>query len=125
MKPRFLPGEIVRIAGSAGAEAVVEEVAGPNEDGTSWLVNVRLRDGEAGREPVVLDEADVEATGFAEDEAGERVPLGTDDGAGQAGDRLELRLFTGIADGIEAARVAERIEKELSDLVGGATVEIE
>src|SRR5262249_4434553 len=56
---------------------------------------------------------------------GEGVRRGSDDGAGQAGDRLEPRLFTGMADGIEAARVAERIEKELSDLVGGATVEIE
>ena len=40
-------------------------------------------------------------------------------------DLLELRLFTEITDGIEAARVAERIEQELVDLLGGATVTIE
>jgi hypothetical protein len=124
MKPRFRPGEIVRIAGPAGAEAVVEEVSGPNEAGTSWLVNVRLPDSEAGREPVVVDEADVEPTGLAENETGERVPLDRDS-PDEIGDRLELRLFTEITDGIEAARVAERIERELSDLVGGATVATE
>jgi hypothetical protein len=124
MKPRFRPGEIVRIAGPAGAEGVVEELAGPNDAGTSWLLNVRLGDGEDGREPLVLDEGEVEPTGLVENEVGERVPLGA--GAGQeAGDRLELRLFTEITDGIEAARVAEHIEEELGDLLGGATVTIE
>jgi hypothetical protein len=124
MKPRFRPGEIVRIAGPAGAEGIVEQVAGPNDAGTSWLLEVRLRDGEDGREPLVLDQEDVESTGLAENELGEQVPLGG--GAGdEPGDMLELRLFTEIADGIEAARTAERIEEELSDLLGGATVTIE
>jgi hypothetical protein len=124
MKPRFRSGEIVRLAGPAGAEGVVEEVAGPNDAGTSWLLNVRLRDGEDGREPLIVDEDDVEPTGLAENEIGEQVPLGADSGDA-SGDGLELRLFTEIADGIEAARVAERIEEELSDLLGGATVTIE
>jgi hypothetical protein len=123
MKPRFRPGEIVHIAGPAGAEGVVEEVAGPNDAGTGWLLNVRLRDGEEGREPLVLDEDDVEPTGLAENEVGERVPL--EAGGGEPGDMLELRLFTEIADGIEAARVAEQIEEELTELLGGATVTIE
>ena len=38
---------------------------------------------------------------------------------------LELRLFTEITDGIDAARVAEEIERELVELLGGATVSIE
>ena len=124
MKPRFRSGEIVRFAGSAGAEGVVEEVAGPNDAGTSWLLNVRLREGEDGREPLVVDEDDVEPTGLAENEIGEQVPVGADAGD-VPGDSLELRLFTEITDGIEAARIAERIEEELGDLLGGATVTIE
>jgi hypothetical protein len=125
VKPRFRPGEIVRIAGSTGGEAVIEEVAGPNEEGTSWLLNLRLRDDESG-EPVARDEVDVEPTGFAENDVGERVALGADDPVhGEPADRLELRLFTEITDGIEAARVAETIERELADLLGGATVVIE
>jgi hypothetical protein len=124
VKPRFRPREIVRIAGSAGGDAVIEEVAGPNEEGTSWLLNLRLRDDE-NAEPVVLDEADVEPTGLAENEVGERVPLDADDGDDEPRDMLELRLFTEVTDGIEAARVAERIEQELVDLLGSATVTIE
>ena len=124
MKPRFRSGEIVRIAGAAGAEGVVDEVAGPNDAGTSWLLNVRLRDGEDGREPLVVDEDDVEPTGLVENEIGEHVPLEADSGDAP-GDSLELRLFTEITDGIEAARVAEQVEEELSDLLGGATVTIE
>jgi hypothetical protein len=104
-------------------EAVVEEVAGPNEEGTSWLLNLRVRGG--GDEPVVVDEAEVEPTGLAENEVGERVPLGADDLDDEHADRLELRLFTELTDGIEAARVAETIERELTDLLGGATVTIE
>jgi hypothetical protein len=123
MKPRFRPGEIIRIAGPAGAEGVVEEVAGPNEAGTGWLLNIRLRDGEERHEPVVLDQDDVEATGLVQNEVGEPVPLDAEHG--EPADMLELRLFTEIADGIEAARVAERIEQELIDLLGGATVTIE
>jgi hypothetical protein len=121
MKPRYRPGEIVRVAGAAGIEALVEEVAGPNEDGTSWLLTLRVRGGD-GREPVVLDQDEVEPTGLMENEVGELVELA---GGEEAADRLELRLFTEIADGIEAARVAERIELELADLLGGATVAIE
>jgi hypothetical protein len=122
VKPRFRPGEIVRM-GESG-EAVVEEVAGPNEEGTSWLLNLRVPGG--GDEPVVVDEDEVEPTGLAENEVGERVPLGADDpGDDEPADRLELRLFTELTDGIEAARVAETIERELADLLGGATVTIE
>jgi len=123
MKPRFRTGEIVRVAGSADVEAVVEEIAGPNEAGTGWLLTVRIPDGGDAGEPVVLDEADVEATGLAENDVGERVPV--EDAGDEPSDRLELRLFTDLTDGIEAARVAEQIEQELADLLGGATVTIE
>jgi len=115
----------VRIGGSTGAEAVVEEVAGPNAAGTGWLLNVRLASAEASGEPVVLDEAEVEPTGLAQNEVGERVPSGAELEREDPGDMLELRLFTEITDGIEAARVAERIEQEIVDLLGGAGVSIE
>ena len=52
MKPRYRTREIVRIAGSAGAEAVVEEISGPNEAGTGWLLTVRLIGDEGARKPV-------------------------------------------------------------------------
>jgi hypothetical protein len=124
MRPRFRPGEIVRIAGTAAEEAVVEEIAGPNEDGTGWVLTLRLAGAGSPGEPVVLEESEVEPTGLAENDAGERVPLDAE-AAGEPCDRLELRLFTEIADGIEAARVAETIERELADLLGGATVSTE
>ena len=114
MKPRFRTGEIVRIAGPAGAEAVVEEIAGPNEDGTGWLLTVRLEGDEGGREPVVLDEARRRADGLRRTRwaSASRSRRASE----EPGDRLELRLFTEITDGIEAARVAERIEEEVADL---------
>jgi hypothetical protein len=125
MKPRFRPGEVVRIAGTPTDEAVVENVAGPNEEGTGWLLTLRLGSAGDAREPVVVGEGSVEPTGLTENDAGERVPLGAGPAAEDPGDRLELRLFTEITDGIDAARVAETIERELTDLLGGASVSTE
>jgi len=128
MRPRFREGEIVRVArapGSsvlqAGEEAVVDEIAGPNEEGTGWVLTLRA----PGRDSLLLDEGDLEPTGLEEDEQGERVPLGAGPSAEDLQDRLELRLFTEITDGIEAVRVAESIEHELSDLLGGVNATIE
>ena len=48
MTPRFRAGEVVRVVhapgelAAAGEEAVVEEVAGPNEEGNGWLLTLRL-----------------------------------------------------------------------------------
>jgi hypothetical protein len=132
MRSQFRPGEIVRIVGAPGLttaprqEAVVEEVAGPNDEGSGWLLTLRLCDETGGDTMVVLDEEDLEATGYGESGAGERVVLeaGGEDEP-EPRDCLELRLFTEIADGIEAARVAHTIEQELAALLGGATVSTE
>ena len=59
----------------------------------------------------MLPEDDLEPTGLAEDEVGERVPLGAVPASEEARDCLELRLFTEITDGIDAARVAAAIEQ--------------
>jgi hypothetical protein len=121
VRPRFRPGEIVRLAGRRGEEAVVEEIAGPNEAGSGWVLLLRSRGGE----PTQLAEDGVEPTGLAEGEGGERVPLGAIPVEDEFCDRLELLLFTGITDGIEAASVAAAIERELADLMGGARVSTE
>jgi hypothetical protein len=129
MKPRFGPGEVVRIvsapahASAVGEEAVVEEVAGPNDEGTGWLLTLRLPGDTGADSMVVLAEDDVEPTGFAESPSGERVLLDPED-PGPI-DFLELRLFTEIADGIEAARVASTIEQEIPALLGEATITTE
>lgn len=131
MKPRFRHGEVVRVTGVAagapplGSEGVVEDVAGPTEDGTGWAVTLRFADGGGGDSLVLLSEADLETTGVAEDEHGKRVPLEGRPLAEELRDCIELRLFTEIVDGIEAARVAETIEHELVELLGGASVSIE
>ena len=129
MKPRFGPGEVVRIvsapanAAAGGEEAVVEEVAGPNDAGTGWLLTLRLPSEAGADSMVVLAEEDVEPTGFAESPSGERVLLDPED-PGPI-DFLELRLFTEIADGTEAAKVASTIEHEIPALLGEATVTTE
>jgi hypothetical protein len=121
MSPKFRPGEIVRTAG--GADAVVAEIEGPNEAGTGWNATVRLGDTGGGDTLVVLGEDQLAPTGFAEGARGERVPLGTE--APEALDCIELRLFTEITDGIDAARVASEIEDELVELLGDAAVSTE
>ena len=131
MRPRFRHGEVVRITGSHRAsallerEGVVEEVVGPNEDGTGWNVSVRVRQPDAGDSLLLLSEADLDSTGFTEDDEGERYSLQLLPEPDELKDRVELRLFTNIADGIDAARVAEDIEQELLDLIGEAAILIE
>ncbi len=115
------PGE----AGFAGAEGVVAELAGPDESGSAWNVTLRLGD-TPDRDPLMtVSELELESTGLAEDERGRRVPIGSIPSPEEPRDRLELRLFTEITDGIDAARIAETIEHELTSLLGGATVTIE
>jgi hypothetical protein len=119
MGPNFRPGEIVRVAGE---EAVVAEIEGPNDEGTAWNVTVRLGSAREADSLVVLGEEALEPTGMAENERGERIPL---EGKPPALDCIELRLFTEITDGIDAARVASEIEDELVELLGDATVSTE
>jgi len=89
-------------------DAVVEDVAGPNETGTGWTVAVR-----AGGELWVLPEEDLEPAGAPRGPAPERV------------DTLRLRLVTELTDGVSAARLAERLERRLPRVVGPAAVEVE
>ena len=121
----------MRITGSRemcrlpAAEGVVEDVAGPDEDGTAWCVTLRLRDGAARDSLALYSEADLETTGLAEDEGGKRVPLAERPPAEERRDCLHLLLATAITDNIVAARVAEEIEQELHDLIGAGRIEIE
>ena len=108
-----------------GSEGVVEGVAGPNEDGTCWAVTVRLGDPSATDSLVLLAESDLEPTGLAEDENGVRVALEAVPEPDEPRDRLELRLVTDITNGIDAARVAAALERELLELIGAATISIE
>src|SRR4051812_43906756 len=128
MTPQFQTGEVVRVVDAPaevavpGDEAVVEEIAGPNDDGDGWLLTLRLCREGAGEPMVILAEDDLEATGFGEDAGGQRVPLSALPEQPEPYDCLELRLFTEITDGIEAARVAQSIEHEIGALLGGAAV---
>jgi hypothetical protein len=131
MKPRFRQGEIVRVlrvreeVALPGSEGLVEEIAGPNDEGTGWSVTVRLGDPAGADALVLFAEDDLEPTGMGENERGERTILEDLPPPGDPRNRLELRLYTEITDGIDAARVAETIEHELVELLGGAAVTIE
>jgi hypothetical protein len=131
MTPRFRAGQVVRVVHApgelavAGEEAVVEEVAGPNEEGSGWLLTLRLCNEGEGDSMIVLGEDDLEATGFAEDDGAQRVPLSTLPEPEAPADCIELRLFTEITDSPEAARVARSIEQEVCALIGGAAVTTE
>ncbi|HEY4346754.1 MAG TPA: hypothetical protein VGM80_04130 [Gaiellaceae bacterium] len=131
MSPRFRPGEIVRIlrvpheSVLVGSEGIVEEITGPNEDGTGWTLTVRLGDQEQTDSLVSFAEDALETTGMGENDRGERIILEDMPPQEVLRNCLELRLFTELADGIEAARVAEAVERELVELLGGAHVSIE
>jgi hypothetical protein len=106
-------------------EGLVEEIAGPNDEGTGWSVTVRVGASGGADSLVLFGEEELETTGMGENERGERTILEELPPPGDARNRLELRLFTEITDGIEAARLAETIEQELIELLGGAAVAIE
>ena len=89
-------------------EGVVEDVVGPAEGGTGWAVALRVGDA-----LWVLPEDDLESSGPHAEPPPERI------------DTLQLRLVTELTDGVEAARVAERIDEELRLVVGGAILSIE
>jgi hypothetical protein len=120
----------VRVAHAPGAsrlptnEGVVEDVAGPNDEGTGWNLTVRIGEPGAGGSLVSIAESELEATGLALDERGERVPLAERPRADERRDRIELRLFTELADGIAAARTAEEVERELAEMVSASAITI-
>ena len=81
-------------------EGIVEDVVGPTEDGAGWAVSLHVGD-----ELCVLAEDDLEAVVVHPDPSPERV------------DTLELRLVTELADGVEAARAADRIDEEIRGVI--------
>jgi len=89
-------------------DGVVEDVVGPCDDGAGWAVTVRVGD-----ELWVLPEDALESKAPRADDAPERI------------DTLELRLVTDLTDGVEAARVAERIDEHLRRVVGPAILAVE
>jgi hypothetical protein len=104
IRPRFREGEVVR---SPLGEGVVDDVAGPTEDGAGWAILLRIGD-----ELWVLPEDDLEAVAAQTDPPSERV------------DSLELRLVTELADGVEAARVADRVDDGVRAVVGPSILTI-
>src|SRR5262249_47772106 len=97
-------GEVVR---SPLGEGVVDDVAGPTEDGSGWAVTLRIGD-----KLLVLPEDDLEAVVVNADLPPQRV------------DSLELRLLTQLADGVQAARAADRVDDGLRAVVGPAILTI-
>jgi len=124
MKPRFREGEIVRLTGT-DAEAVVDEVAGPDDDGLGWAVSLWVDVPDRGRTVWVLPETDLRSTGFAEGPDGERIPVNAVPPAAERRTALQLRVVTSVIDSAVAAQVAENIEESLRDLVGHCRIAIE
>jgi hypothetical protein len=89
-------------------DGVVEDVVGPTDGGAGWAVAIRVGDA-----LWVLPEDDLESITPRADPAPERI------------DVLQLRLASELTDGVEAARVAERIDEELRAVVGPAILSIE
>jgi hypothetical protein len=129
VRPRFRQGEVVRLPASRHAplhdEAVVEDLVGPDEDGAGWLVLVWVGETGGTRSLWTFPEDELEATGLAETDRGDRIAAEHLPPAAQRFDTLQLRLVTDIADGITAARAAEQAEAELRKLVGASIVSVE
>ncbi len=129
MKPRFREGEIVRLAGEEGSwstEAVVDDIAGPDDAGVGWAVSVWVeRPDRGGRSVWVVREDELESTGFAEGPDGERLPADAVPPAAERRTVLEFRVVTPLTDSSLAAQVAENIELALRDLVGHCRIAIE
>ena len=124
MRPRFREGEIVQIGPEGLTEGIVEELVGANDTGDDWLITVR-RPRDADRDELVqLAETDLAPTGYALDERGSRVPISELVDEEALRNRIELRLFTSITDGIVASRAADAIEQELAYWIDGAAITI-
>ncbi len=115
---------MVIVAGST-VEGVVEDVAGPTDDGTGWTVLVALETTPYGDPLSLFAEEDLEPTGLLEDDDGNRLSIAALPEPEERSTQIELHIATDIVDGIEAARVAETIERDLVELLGGGTVGIE
>src|SRR5262249_58301135 len=124
VKPRFREGEIVGIHGS-GVEGVVDDVAGPDDDGLGWAVQVWVEQPERGRTIWVVAETDLRPTGYAEGPDGERLPLNAVPPAAERRTLMQLRVVTSVTESSVAAEVAENIEESVRDLVGHCRIAIE
>jgi hypothetical protein len=129
MRPRFREGEIVRLSSRLGAgtdEGVVDDVAGPDEAGTRWLVSLWIDDpGRGGRSLWVVPEDELEPTGLAETHDGSRVPVDALPSALERRSAVTLRVVTPLTDSGVAAQVAERIEHAIHELVGPCRLSVE
>lgn len=129
MRPRFRQGEVVRLPASRRAplrdEAVVEEMVGPDEDGSAWLVLVWVEESSGAHSLWTFREDELAPTGTAETDRGERVPADGLPSPEERYDTLRLRLFTELVDGVAAARVAEQVDAEVRSLAGPSIVSIE
>jgi len=106
-------------------EGVVDDLAGPDEDGVGWAVQVWVEDPDRGRSIRIVTEDDLQPTGFAEGPDGERIPVNTVPPAAERRTLLALRVVTSVIDSAVAAEVAENIEESLRDLVGHCRISIE
>ncbi len=129
MKPRFREGEIVRLRVAAGGgpdEGVVDDLAGPDEDGERWLVSLWVDDPDrGGRSLRVVAEDELEATGLAESRDGTRVPVGAVPPASERRSMVTLRVVTPLTDSGVAAQVAGQIEHSIRALVGPCRLTVE
>ncbi len=127
MRPRFRNGEVVRLPAGAGrrGEAVVDDFAGPDDDGSRWLVHAWIGDPGGPRSLWTFPEDELEATGLVEDSRGERVEVSSLPPAEERFDVLRLVLVTGLTDGIQVAETVERFEGELRRNAGPVAIEVE
>jgi hypothetical protein len=127
VKPRFRTGEVVRLPDGAPrqGEAVVDDVAGPDDDGNGWLVQVWVDEPGGTRSLWTFAENALEATGELVDARGRRVDAARVAPADERFDVLRIRLVTELTDGVQAARLAERFDNEIRALVGPSVITVE
>ena len=129
MRPRFVEGEIVLLARPPGGgpdEVVVEELAGPDEAGSSWTYSVSTDDPRTGgRAFWVLPQDELMPTGDAVARDGRRVPVASLPPAPERRTSLVLRLATSLVESHDAAQAADRIEEAVRELTGPCRISVE
>jgi hypothetical protein len=127
VRPRFRQGEVVRLPAGAprSGEAIVDDVAGPDDDGVGWIVHVWVDEPDGPRSLWTFPEAALTPTGAVEDARGRRLDGRQLPPAEERFDTLRLRLVTELTDSVVAARMAERLDAELRGLVGPCVIAVE